>query len=163
MRDFLFNFAGQKPGMANANIEIKNKKASFEYFLVEEYTAGIALTGTEIKSIRAGKANLSDAYCAFDGHELYVRNMHISPYSHASFSNHEPKRERKLLLTARELKKLKTRVDERGFTLVPVMLYINEKGLAKLDIALARGKKKYDKRESIKQKDVQRDLERSGL
>ncbi len=93
--------------MASKSIEIKNKKASFEYFLVEEYTAGIALTGTEIKSIRAGKANLSDAYCAFDGHELYVRNMHITPYSHASFSNHEPKRERKLLLTARELKKLK--------------------------------------------------------
>jgi len=185
--------------MASKSIEIKNKKASFEYFLVEEYSAGIALTGTEIKSIRAGKANLSDAYCAFDGHELYVRNMHISPYSHASksiragkanlsdaycafdghelyvrnmhitpyshasFSNHEPKRERKLLLTARELKKLKTRVDERGYTLVPVMLYINEKGLAKLDIALAKGKKKYDKRESIKQKDVQRDLDRSGL
>jgi len=149
--------------MANKHIEIKNKKAAFEYFLVEEYTAGIVLTGTEIKSIRAGKANLSDAYCAFDGHELYVRNMHISPYSHASFSNHEPKRERKLLLTARELKKLKTRVDERGFTLVPVLLHINEKGLAKLDIALAKGKKKYDKRESIKQKDVQRDLDRSGL
>ncbi len=149
--------------MSSSKIEIKNKKASFEYFLVEEYSAGIVLTGTEIKSIRAGKASISEAYCAFSGHELFVRNMHISPYSHASFSNHEPKRERKLLLTARELKKLKTRIDERGYTLVPVLLYINEKGLAKLDIALAKGKKKYDKRETIKQKDVQRDLDRRGL
>ncbi len=149
--------------MSPPKIEIKNKKASFEYFLVEEYTAGIVLTGTEIKSIRAGKASISDAYCAFRGHELYVRNMHISPYSHASFTNHEPKRERKLLLTARELKKLKTRIEERGNTLVPVLLYINEKGLAKLDVALAKGKKKFDKRESIKEKDVQRDLDRRGL
>ncbi len=149
--------------MKPSKIEIKNKKASFEYFLVEEYAAGIMLTGTEIKSIRAGKASISEAYCVFIGNELFVRNMHISQYSHASFRNHEPKRDRKLLLTARELKKLKTRIEERGFTLVPVLLYINEKGLAKLDIALARGKKKYDKRESIKEKDVQRDLDRRGL
>ncbi len=149
--------------MGSSGIEIKNKKASFEYFLVEEYTAGIVLTGTEIKSIRAGKASINEAYCAFSGQELFVRNMHISPYSHASFANHEPKRERKLLLTARELKKLKTRIEERGYTLVPVLLYINEKGLAKLDIALAKGKKKYDKRETIKEKDIQRDLDRRDL
>ncbi len=144
-------------------MEIKNKKAGFTYFLLEEFTAGIVLTGTEIKSIRKGKASLNEAYCAFTGHELYVRNMHIAPYSHGTYNNHEPKRERKLLLTARELRKLKTRIEERGFTLVPVLLYINEKGLAKLNIALAKGKKLHDKRESIKKKDVEREMDRRGL
>ncbi len=144
----------------SANIEIKNKKAGFEYFLLEQFSAGIVLTGTEIKSIRAGKASLNEAYCAFSGHELFVRNMHIAPYSHGTYNNHEPKRERKLLLTARELRRLKTRIEERGFTLVPVLLYINEKGLAKLDIALAKGKKLHDKRETLKKKDVQREIDR---
>lgn len=144
-------------------VQIKNKKAGFEYFLVEEFSAGIVLTGTEIKSIRKGKASLNEAYCAFTGHELYIRNMHVAPYSHGSYNNHEPKRERKLLLTARELRKLKTRIEERGFTLIPLLLYINEKGLAKVDIALAKGKKLYDKRETIKKKDIQRDMDRGGV
>lgn len=146
-----------------AKIEIKNKKAAFEYYLLEEFSAGIVLTGTEIKSIRAGKASLNEAYCAFTGHELFIRNMHIAPYTHGSYNNHEPKRERKLLLTARELRKLKTRIDERGYTLIPVLLYINEKGLAKLDIALARGKKMHDKRDTIKQKDIQREIDRGNI
>lgn len=140
-------------------MEIKNKKASFEYYLLEVYTAGIVLTGTEIKSIRTGKVSLKESYCAFNGNELFVRNMHIAPYDYGSYNNHEPKRERKLLLTGRELKKLKGKLEEKGLTLVPTKLYINEKGLAKLDIALAKGKKLYDKRDALKQKDRQREID----
>ena len=132
------------------NIKIKNKRASFEYFLVETLTAGIVLTGTEIKSIRGGKASLADSYCSFKGNELFVIGN----------NNHDPKRDRKLLLNARELRKLKNKVQEKGFTIVPVTLFINENGLAKLDIALARGKHYYDKRESLKTKDSKRELER---
>ncbi len=146
-----------------SKVEIKNKKAGFEYFLLEQYTAGIVLTGTEIKSIRSGKASLNEAYCAFSGHELFVRNMHIAPYSHGTYNNHEPKRERKLLLTGRELKKLKARIEEKGFTLVPVLLYINENGFAKLDISLAKGKKMHDKRETLKSKDIQREIDRGSM
>jgi len=142
-------------------IEIKNKKAGYEYFLVQEYTAGIQLTGTEIKSIREGKANIGDAYCTFNGDELFVINMHIAEYGYGSYNNHEPKRDRKLLLTRRELRKLQTKVKERGFTIVPTLLFINEKGLAKLNISLARGKHHYDKRETLKQKDIKREIERS--
>jgi len=141
-------------------ISIKNKKASYAYFLLEEFSAGIQLSGTEIKSIRLGKANLNDAYCNFVGTELFIRNMHIFEYKFGTHYNHEPKRDRKLLLTKRELKKLLTKATEKGFTIIPVLLYINEKGLAKVDIALARGKHYYDKRESLKKKDVQREIER---
>lgn len=143
------------------NIKIKNKKASFEYFLIEKITAGIMLTGTEIKSIREGKANLADAYCLFINNELYVKSMHIAEYNMGTHYNHEPKRDRKLLLTKRELKKLSVKVKEKGFTIVPVLLFINERGLAKLEIALAKGKHFYDKRESLKRKDSQREIERS--
>ncbi|MCX6234279.1 MAG: SsrA-binding protein SmpB [Bacteroidetes bacterium] len=146
--------------MENAVITIKNKKASFEYFLLETFTAGIQLTGTEIKSIRIGKVSLADSYCDFIEEELFVKNMHIAEYSHGTHYNHEPKRDRKLLLTKRELRKLLNKVKEKGFTIIPVQLYINEKGLAKLDIALAKGKHAYDKRESIKRKDYARDTER---
>ncbi len=141
-------------------MEIKNKKASFEYFLLEVFSAGIVLTGTEIKSIRTGKASLKESYCAFTGDELFVRNMHISPYEFGTYNNHEPKRERKLLLTARELRKLKGKLEEKGLTLVPTRLYINESGLAKLEIALAKGKKLYDKRDTLKKKDQQREIDR---
>ncbi len=141
-------------------IKIKNRKAEYQYFLSETFTAGMVLTGTEIKSIRDGKANLTDSYCAFKGEELFVFNLHISEYSLGTHYNHDPKRDRKLLLNRRELKKLLTRVREKGFTIIPTLLYINEKGLAKLDIALAKGKKSYDKRETIKKKDTHRDLER---
>jgi len=147
--------------MANV-IEIKNKRASHEYFLVEVFTAGIQLTGTEIKSIRQGKANIADAFCTFVGTEMFVKEMHISLYTEGTIYNHEPKRDRKLLLTARELKKLQTKVKEKGFTIIPTLLFINEKGLAKLNIALARGKHFYDKRETLKKKDIQRDMDRSG-
>lgn len=145
--------------MANT-ISIKNKKALFEYFLVEIITAGIQLTGTEIKSIRDGKANLTDAYCDFKGNELFVKNMHIAEYRYGTHYNHEPKRERKLLLNKRELKKLFTKVQEKGFTIIPVELFINETGLAKLKISLAKGKKLYDKRETLKTKDTKREMER---
>lgn len=141
-------------------VSIKNKRASFEYFLIQEITAGIQLTGTEIKSIRDGKANITDAYCSFTGNELFVRNMHIAEYSFGTHYNHEPKRDRRLLLTKRELKKLSTKVKERGFTIIPVLLFINENGLAKLNIALAKGKHSYDKRETLKQKDMMMDVKR---
>ena len=144
----------------NNAINIKNKRAEHEYFLMDQFTAGIVLTGTEIKSIRNGKASLTDSYCTFKGDELFVVGMHIAEYERGSFNNHDPKRDRKLLLTARELRKLKNKVQEKGFTIVPVLLFINEKGLAKLDIALARGKHYYDKRESLKTKDSRRDIEK---
>jgi len=139
-------------------VQIKNRRASFEYFLIEELTAGIVLTGTEIKSLRDGKASINDAYCVFKGNELYVLNMHIAEYSYGTYLNHEPKRERKLLLNKRELKKWQGKVKEKGFTIVPVMLHINEKGFAKLNIALAKGKHSYDKRESLKEKDLKREM-----
>ena len=145
----------------NNTIKIKNKRASFEYFLIERIVAGIQLTGTEIKSIREGKANLSDAYCSFKGLELYVKSMHIAEYTMGTYNNHEPKRDRKLLLNKRELKKMSTKVKEKGFTIIPVSLFINNRGLAKLEIALAKGKHTYDKRESLKQKDSKREMERS--
>lgn len=145
------------------NISIKNRKAEFEYFLLTSYSAGIVLSGTEIKSIRAGKANITDAYCSFENGELWVHNMHISEYANGSYNNHEPKRDRKLLLTAKEIKKLLIKLNERGMTIIPTLLWINEKGFAKLDIALARGKKMYDKRESIKAKDNRREMARGEI
>lgn len=141
-------------------IEIKNKKAEYQYFLFDRLIAGIQLSGTEIKSIRAGKANIADAYCQFKSHELYVINMHIAEYDHGNIYNHEPRRDRKLLLNIRELKRMQNKVKEKGFTIIPVLLYINEEGKAKLEIALARGKKMYDKRETIKEKDNRREMER---
>lgn len=141
-------------------VSIRNKKASHEYFLIQEITAGIVLTGTEIKSIRDGKASIVDGYCSFTGNELFVRNIHIAEYVLGTHYNHEPKRDRKLLLTKRELHKLSVKVKERGFTIIPVLLFINENGLAKLTIALARGKHSYDKRETLKQKDMQREMDR---
>ncbi len=146
--------------MEKQTIRIKNKRASFEYFLEDRVLAGIVLTGTEIKSIRQGKASLSESFCVFKEHELYVRDMHIAEYTHGTYNNHDPKRDRKLLLNFRELKKLGTKVKEKGFTIVPVVLFINEKGLAKLEIALARGKHHYDKREDLKSKDSKREIDR---
>jgi SsrA-binding protein len=143
-----------------SKINIKNKKASFEYFLLEKFVCGMVLTGTEIKSLRTGKASINEAYCTFVGNELFVRNMNISEYEYGTYNNHEPKRDRKLLLTKRELGKLKSKLNEKGLTLVPTYLFINEKGLAKLEIALAKGKKLYDKRDTLKQKDVQREMDR---
>ena len=142
-----------------SNIVIKNRRASFEYFLIDRYTAGIVLTGTEIKSIRAGKANLSDSYCSFsNGGELFVMGMHISEYLFGTYNNHVPKRDRKLLLTAKELRKLKAKVSEKGFTIIPIDMFINENGLAKVNIALAKGKHFYDKRNDLKEKDKRKEL-----
>ena len=142
-------------------INIKNKKASFEYFFVDVLTAGIVLTGTEIKSIRMGKASLVDSYCYIHNGEIWVKGMNVSPYFYGSYSNHESKRERKLLLTKREIKKLDEGSKLPGYTIVPILLFIDDKGRAKLDIALARGKKVYDKRQTMKEKEDRREIERA--
>ena len=144
----------------NNNIRIKNKRVSWEYFLIEKLVAGIVLTGTEIKSIREGKASLADSFCVIEDGELFVRGMHIAEYSYGTYNNHLAKRDRKLLVTAKELKKLSIKVKEKGMTIVPVTLFINERGLAKLEIALARGKHYYDKRETLKEKDSKREMDR---
>ncbi len=136
----------------SSQVNIKNKRASFDYHLLDRYVAGIQLLGTEIKSIREGKANINDSFCTFFEDGLYIRNMHIAEYSHGSFYNHEAKRDRKLLLTKKELKKLKEKGEEKGFTIVPLRIFISERGYAKVEIALAQGKKDYDKRESIKER-----------
>jgi len=147
----------------NTRIHIRNRKAEFEYFLLTKYTAGMVLTGTEIKSIRAGKTSFSDTYCSFINNELWVHNLHISEYTAGSYNNHDPKRDRKLLLNKRELRKIQSKLNERGTTIIPTLLFINEQGYAKLEIALARGKKMYDKRESIKEKDNRRAENRKEL
>jgi SsrA-binding protein len=142
-------------------VQIRNKKASFEYFFVDTFTAGIVLTGTEIKSIRMGKASLVDSFCYINDGELWVKGMNISPYFYGSFANHEQKRDRKLLLTKREIHKLQEATKQPGFTIVPTLVFINDKGLAKVDIALARGKKEYDKRQTLKEKEDRREMERA--
>jgi SsrA-binding protein len=142
------------------DLYIKNKKAYFEYHIQDKYVAGIKLLGTEIKSIREGKANLNDAFCTFIDGQLYARNLHISEYSYGSFYNHEAKRDRVLLLHKKELKKLQTRTEEKGFTIVPLAIFINERGFAKLEIALAQGKKAFDKRETMKERDAKIELNR---
>ncbi|HOC85517.1 MAG TPA: SsrA-binding protein [Prolixibacteraceae bacterium] len=145
-----------------SDILIKNKKAYFEYEIIESLEAGIQLVGTEIKSIRNGKANLTDSYCQFFNNELYVKNLHISEYELGTCNNHLAKRDRKLLLQKRELQKWQKKIKESGLALIPLKLFINDKGLAKLEVALCRGKKVYDKRESIKEKDNRREMERSS-
>lgn len=144
----------------NKNVDIRNKRARFEYHILDEFTAGIQLKGTEIKSIRESKVSLKEAYCTFIRNEMYVKNLNIAEYSHGNIFNHDPVRDRKLLLTGRELKKIHSKVKEKGYTIVPLRLFINERGFAKLVIAVAQGKKLYDKRESIKERDVSRDLQR---
>ncbi len=141
-------------------INIKNKRASFEYSFIDNYTAGIQLSGTEIKSIREGKANINDAFCVFNFGELFIRNMHISNYFDGTFNNVPEKRDRKLLLNKQEIKKLQNKLKDQGLTVIPLRLFISNKGYAKLDIALAKGKKLYDKREDIKTRDVNREISR---
>ncbi len=142
------------------DINIRNRQASFEYELLDKYVAGIVLTGTEIKSIREGKVNLQDGYGFFNNGELFVKGVNVSPYAQGTHYNHEPTRERKLLLKRSELRKLEARAEEKGLTLVPTRLFINDRGLAKMEIAVGRGKKLHDKRESIKEKDIKRELDR---
>lgn len=143
-----------------ANINIKNQRATFDYELLDTFTAGMVLTGTEIKSIRLGKASLVDTFCIFEKNGLWVRNMNISEYFYGSYNNHTTRRDRKLLLNSKELKKIERMVKETGYTIVPTKLFINDRGLAKLNIAVARGKKQYDKRQSLKEKDDKRMLDR---
>ena len=143
-----------------SNINIKNRRASFDYIFTETFTAGLVLTGTEIKSIRLSKVSLVDTYCTFINNELWVKNMHVAEYFYGSYNNHSARRDRKLLLERKELRKLQQAVKNPGFTIVPTRLFINEKGLAKLVIALARGKHEYDKRESIKARDDKREMDR---
>jgi len=147
----------------SSNIQIKNRKAGFEYEFVEKFEAGLVLEGTEVKSIREGKASIQEAYCFLAKDEAFIKGMNISPYSNASFVSHETRRERKLLLKKREIEKLRSKTEEKGLTIIPLRLYINDRGFVKLEIALAKGKKIYDKRDDIKKKDQKRDLERMKL
>lgn len=147
--------------MADSRLNISNRKARYEYELLETYVAGMQLTGTEIKSIRAGKATITESYCMFQGDELFIKNMHIAEYKQGSYANHDPVRLRKLLLQRRELDKMKKGLDKKGLTIVPLRVFISENGFAKLEIALARGKKMHDKRESIKERDVKRQIDRN--
>lgn len=143
-----------------ATVNILNRKASFNYFITDSWEAGIALTGTEIKAVREGKVNLTDGYCIFKNDDLWIKNLHISPYADGGYSNHAPRRERKLLLHRYQLRRLFSKLKEKGVTLIPVRMYINDRGFAKIELGLARGKKMYDKRESIKDAEAKRDIGR---
>lgn len=147
--------------MKPAELNIRNKRATFEYEIIDRYTAGIVLRGSEIKSVREGKASINEAYCMFKDGELWVKNLNVSEYKQASVWQHEPLRMRKLLLSKKELSKLLAKVKERGYTIIALRMFLNERSFAKLEIALARGKKTHDKRNSIKAKDEKRDLDRS--
>lgn len=142
-------------------VNIRNKKASFEYFFVDTYTAGIVLTGTEIKSIRLGKASLVDSFCYINNGEIWVKGMNISPYFFGSYNNHEAKRDRKLLLNKHEIRRLQDATKQPGFTIVPTLVFIDNHGRAKVDIALARGKKEFDKRQTLKEKEDRREMDRA--
>lgn len=162
LRRFLnkaFYFCNNMKKTSNT-INIKNRKARFEYEILDKYIAGIKLAGTEIKAIRQGKASIAESFCEFQNHELFVINMHVEEYSHATHFNHNPKSERKLLLQRRELRKLEKQVKNSGLTIVPLRVFINDRGLAKMQIALAKGKKLYDKRDTIKDRENKRKLDR---
>ena len=152
----------EKPKFAK-QVQVKNRKARFEYHFLDTYVAGIELTGTEVKSVRESKVSLQEAYCYFNRNELFVKQMHISPYTEGTHFNHDPVRERRLLLKRKELNKLQDTLKEQGLTVIPSRLFINDRGWAKLEIAVAKGKKLYDKREDIKQKDTKRELDRLKL
>ena len=141
-------------------MEIKNRSAYFEYYIDDKYTAGLMLLGTEVKSLRAGKASFNDSYCIFQKSELWIKSLHIAEYTHGTVNNHDPLRERKLLLSKREIKKLESRIKEKGYTIIPLRIFFNENNLAKLEIGLAKGKKLHDKRETIKQRDTEREMKR---
>lgn len=141
-------------------MEISNRKAYHEYFFEAKYIAGLVLSGTEIKSLRAGKASFNDSYCVFNDGELFVKSLHISEYAFGTYTNHQPLQERKLLLTKRELKKLESKIKEKGYSIIPLKIFLSDKGWAKLEIGLGKGKKIYDKRETIKERENDRDIKR---
>lgn len=141
-------------------MEIKNRSAYFEYYVDDKFIAGMMLLGTEVKSIRAGRASFNDSYCIFQGSELWLKSLHISEYTHGTYNNHNPLRDRKLLLNKREIKKLQSKIKEKGYTIIPLRIFFNEKNLAKLEIGLAKGKKLHDKRETIKARDTEREMKR---
>jgi SsrA-binding protein len=142
-------------------LEISNKKAYYDYFIEDKLIAGLVLAGTEIKSLRAGKASFNDSYCIFDKGELFVKSLHISEYSFGTYSNHQPLQERKLLLNKRELKKLEGKIKEKGYSIIPLRIFLTDKGFFKMEIGLAKGKKNYDKRETIKTRESDRDIKRT--
>lgn len=142
------------------NTEIKNRSIYHEYFIDDKYEAGMVLLGTEVKSLREGKASFNDSYCLVHKGEIWLKSLHIAEYSHGTVNNHDPLRDRKLLLQKREIKKIETKLKEKGYTLVPLRIFFNEKNLVKIEIGLAKGKKLHDKRESIKQRDVEREMKR---
>jgi SsrA-binding protein len=141
--------------------ELKNRSAFHEYFIDARYEAGMVLRGTEVKSLRDGKANFADSYCILHKGEVWIKNLHIAEYSHGTSNNHDPLRDRKLLLQKREIRKIESKLKEKGYTLIPLRIFFNEKNLAKIEIGLAKGKKLHDKRESIKQKEMQREIKRN--
>jgi SsrA-binding protein len=141
-------------------MEIRNKSASFEYFIEDKFDAGMMLTGTEVKALREGKASFNDSYCLVDRGELYIKGLHISHYSFGSYANHVPTRDRKLLLKKKELNKIAQKLKEKGLTIIPLKIYFSERGLAKIQIGLGRGKKLHDKRETIKQRESDREIKR---
>jgi SsrA-binding protein len=141
-------------------LELNNRKALHEYYIESRYNAGMVLTGTEIKSLRTGKVSFNDSYCYFQKNELFVKSLHIAEYKYGTDANHDPLQDRKLLLTKRELRKLETKIKEKGYSIIPLRIFINEKGLAKMEIGLAKGKKNYDKRDTIKNRELERELKR---
>ena len=152
---------GKEKKRFSNDVNIKNRKATYEYSLIDKYVAGIVLKGTEIKSIKEGKASLQEAYCHIYNEELYIKGMHIAVFYEGTYNNHEPIRERKLLLGKKEIRKIDTKFKEKGLSIIPLRLFINQRGFAKLEIALAKGKKIHDKRDSIKDRDVKRELDRA--
>jgi len=141
-------------------MEIKNRSAFHEYFIDNKYVAGIVLTGTEVKSLRAGKASFNDSYCIIHKGEIWIKSLHIAEYSHGTVNNHDPVRDRKLLLEKREIRKIEAKLKEKGYTLIPLLIFLNEKNLIKVEIGLAKGKKLHDKRETIKNRDIEREMKR---
>lgn len=146
--------------MASKFVSLKNKAAYYEYFIDDTYQAGIVLLGTEVKSLRDGKASFNDSYCIIHQNEIWIKSLHISPYSHGTVNNHDPDRDRKLLLQKREIKRIQSKLKEKGYTLIPLKVFMNDKNLIKLELGLGKGKKLHDKRESLKQKDAERDIKK---